>query len=172
MLKTNENLYSIRLLSKHFDIKESDIINLIQIKEKRSGIKILLTENYQSYYLPIWIYDKIIESEARLNSLIIDEKIVLEKACNSVPIEVNSYVYFLLFENKVIYIGQTTDILMRISTHKKDKTFDQIACFIIPQSDLLTIETMNIQYYKPKLNKSFINFNLELFRLTLKYTNL
>lgn len=172
MLKTNENFYNVRLLSKHFDIKESDTINLIQIKENNNKIKILYTENYQSYYIPVDTYNKIIESESALNKLIIDKKSVLEKACTSVPLKQSNYIYFLISNDTIIYIGQTYDILARISSHQKDKSFDQIACFEVPQSDKLTIETMNIQYHQPLLNKSFINFNLELFRLTLKHTSL
>ena len=170
MLKTNKNFYNVRLLSKDFGTLENDTINLILIKEKKDNIKILYTENYQSYYIAIEMFNKILETKSYLNSLIIDEKTVIKKAFDFVPLEPNCYIYFLLVEAKIIYIGQTTNLLSRIASHQKDKIFDHIACFKTSKNDLLTIETVNIQFHKPKLNKSFIDYNLEFLRLTLKYT--
>ena len=68
----------------------------------------------------------------------------------------NYLIYFLLNDNDVVYVGQTTQNLLRPFTHK-DKIFDKIA--IIYQTEdkqvLNDIEEFFIKKYSPKYNKVF-----------------
>lgn len=68
----------------------------------------------------------------------------------------NYLIYFLLKDNDVVYVGQTTQNLLRPFAHK-DKIFDKIA--IIYQTEnkqvLNDIEEFFIKKYSPKYNKVF-----------------
>ena len=68
----------------------------------------------------------------------------------------NYLIYFLLQGDEVVYVGQTTQNLIRPFSHK-DKTFDSVA--IIYQSEdkeeLNVIEEYYIKKYAPKYNRVF-----------------
>lgn len=63
-------------------------------------------------------------------------------------------IYFLFKENKIVYVGQTTNIYQRITTHKKSKNFDSFSFFDI--------------YEKP-FNGNYSSNELELYFI-LKFT--
>jgi hypothetical protein len=63
------------------------------------------------------------------------------------------YVYFLLAEKEIIYIGCSAAVLNRINSHKSDKIFDSY--FIQKMPDLkngLIMETEYIKTFQPKYN--------------------
>jgi hypothetical protein len=70
-----------------------------------------------------------------------------------------SAIYFLLKENKIVYIGQTTRGINRIETHikEKEKIFDSYSIFPTEKKLLDKIELENILYYKPIYNKEYFN---------------
>ena len=65
-------------------------------------------------------------------------------------------IYFLLKDNKIVYIGQTTNGLSRILSHK-DKDYDSYSFFPFLKHNLDYIESINIIHYKPIYNKSVIS---------------
>lgn len=62
------------------------------------------------------------------------------------------FIYFLLDENEVVYVGKTTRGISRIYAHK-NKHFNRI--FVLPcyEQDLDKLENKYIVKYKPKYNK-------------------
>ena len=68
----------------------------------------------------------------------------------------NYLVYFLLKDKEVVYVGQTTQNVIRPFSHK-DKIFDSVA--VIYQSEdkekLNEIEEFYIKKYSPRYNKTF-----------------
>jgi hypothetical protein len=99
--------------------------------------------------------------------MVIDENYILN---NKVEFgEVRSGIYFLIKDNKVVYVGQSIHGLSRIFTHK-DKDFD-FYCFIKCSKEKLNkYEALNIFYYKPKYNKTLNEefFSIEMIRNRLK----
>ena len=79
-----------------------------------------------------------------------------EKADLVVDATKDYLIYFLLKENDVVYVGQTTRNLLRPFAHK-DKIFDSVA--IIYQAEdrelLNEVEEFYIKKYSPKYNKVF-----------------
>jgi hypothetical protein len=61
-------------------------------------------------------------------------------------------IYFLIKDNKIIYIGKTTKGFSRVLEHKS-KNFDKYCFFQVELKDLNYIEAINILHYKPQLNK-------------------
>jgi len=63
-----------------------------------------------------------------------------------------SGVYFLIYKNKVVYIGQTQNFEHRLSSHKGKKNFD--SCRFIPcdKEKLLMYESRWILRFQPEYN--------------------
>ena len=61
------------------------------------------------------------------------------------------FVYFLVFENEVVYVGQTAHGISRPLSHK-DKVFDEIKIIPCYEEDLNVLEDYYIVKYKPKYN--------------------
>lgn len=65
------------------------------------------------------------------------------------------YLYFLWYENILVYIGQTVDLNSRTIAHKKDKYFDKVTyqVFIgVTKPEILKIEREHINHFKPPYN--------------------
>lgn len=59
-------------------------------------------------------------------------------------------VYFLLHEEEIVYVGQSTSPGSRIAQHIKDKIFDRV--LLIPTNDLDNVEAKYIKKFQPKYN--------------------
>lgn len=76
----------------------------------------------------------------------------------------NHMVYFLFKDEKIIYIGKTTNGFTRVYDHT-DKDFDSFSYFMCPASKVNEYEAEYIMKYKPKHNKVippnsyFMSFN-------------
>jgi hypothetical protein len=60
--------------------------------------------------------------------------------------------YFLIFNNDIIYIGQTIDLTIRLQSHKRTKTYDTVRFIPCDKDRLNHYENRLIKYFKPKLN--------------------
>jgi hypothetical protein len=63
-----------------------------------------------------------------------------------------SGVYFLCFENDVVYVGQSKDVSCRVGAHMGVKEFDFAFCLRVPKSDLNFVESEFIMKLQPKYN--------------------
>jgi hypothetical protein len=66
-------------------------------------------------------------------------------------------IYFLLENDELVYIGQSTNIMARISHHiaDPDKSFNQHTIMpVVPEVSLNDLEAILILKYKPKYNTS------------------
>lgn len=65
------------------------------------------------------------------------------------------WIYYLYDKWKLVYIGQSENIMRRIYSHTQDKEFDEFSFIQIEKPiDLLKIESEEINKYLPKYNKS------------------
>lgn len=64
------------------------------------------------------------------------------------------FVYFLLLDGAVVYVGQTIDLPGRIACHEKEKTFDDVWCIPCDVTSLLKVEAAYIKRFDPPLNKA------------------
>lgn len=65
----------------------------------------------------------------------------------------NTFVYFLLENKQVVYVGQTTQGFFRPFSHK-DKYYDEIKIQKVEEINLDIVESFYIAKYKPKYNKA------------------
>ena len=65
----------------------------------------------------------------------------------------NSFIYFLIKDNEIVYVGQTKAGLSRIFQHN-DKKFDSYSIIECEQSELDELENEYIIKFNPKYNKT------------------
>ncbi|MBC8485860.1 MAG: hypothetical protein ISS80_04270 [Candidatus Cloacimonetes bacterium] len=91
-------------------------------------------------------------------------------------------IYFLIEKNDIVYVGQSSEIIHRISNHAKDGNynFDEFSYIKCPKEFLDNLEAYYIYTFKPKFNsvlpknKYFksINQMKEVFNLPVKVLRL
>lgn len=83
-------------------------------------------------------------------------------------IEINGkYIYNLMLDGVVVYVGQTTNITHRLFSHKNDKgkIYDSVKLFLISEDQCLsTAEFAQIIKHKPKLNKTLPSLSYAVYR--------
>ena len=71
----------------------------------------------------------------------------------ALPANRTSGVYFLMLDDEVVYVGQSVDVLGRISRHKRDgKEFDSFSYILCEEGDLNRLEALYITVLMPWLN--------------------
>jgi hypothetical protein len=65
-----------------------------------------------------------------------------------------SFVYLLLQNNEVVYVGQTNSVGSRVSSHSRDKEFDRVSAIPVSKEQRLALESALIRILKPKYNKT------------------
>ena len=75
------------------------------------------------------------------------------------------YIYFLIKDNEIVYVGQTSNLWQRMSAHNKDKEFNYIYFEKIDKLDANYIENYYIIKFLPKYNKKL---NANEYCLTFK----
>lgn len=100
-----------------------------------------------------------VEVEIKQNNKTKKETLTSYLINNKKEILFYKFIYCLISNNEVVYIGKTINIQSRISTHKKDKTkdFDSFSIVTklpneISDSELLKLEEKYIKLLKPKYN--------------------
>lgn len=68
-------------------------------------------------------------------------------------------VYFLLKQNKVIYVGQSKSLKNRLMAHS-DKDFDDMSFICVPEHSLNDVEAFYIVKFNPELNRAIPSSNL------------
>lgn len=61
-------------------------------------------------------------------------------------------IYFLIQNDEVVYVGQSSNLTLRVATHRDQKEFDRVLYFFHPQDLLNHTEAALIRYLKPKYN--------------------
>lgn len=68
-----------------------------------------------------------------------------------------NFVYRLIHNNEIIYIGKSTQINVRLTHHLRDKDFDTVEVIQFDNEvDMCISEIYFINKYRPRLNKEFI----------------
>lgn len=77
------------------------------------------------------------------------------------PVKIVPGVYFLISEGKIVYVGQSNNVLRRVATHTSDTIctgkFDSYAYISCDVSSLNTVEQHYIRKFNPPLNLHHAN---------------
>jgi len=73
---------------------------------------------------------------------------------NRLPVQdvIRSGVYFLIKNERIVYVGQSVNVYSRIAEHYKNKFFSDVFSVPCPRSNLDVLESMYIHTFKPDLN--------------------
>ena len=87
----------------------------------------------------------------------IDE--IISRKQNNVHLECKgTFVYFLIKNDLIVYVGQTVNLMERVGTHVKgNKDFNYITYIEVPKRWLLRTESHYIMQFNPHYNISGIN---------------
>ncbi len=103
---------------------------------------------------------------------------IFEEDCEkfiTIPKYLNCFVYFLIKENEVVYVGKTLQGIKRPFEHK-DKDFDEVKIMYCKENELDYFEDKYIIKYKPLYNKQVnykYNYSFSMIkRLIRKNTDL
>jgi len=71
-------------------------------------------------------------------------------------------IYLLKQKDTVVYVGQSIDVDLRLSVHKKEelKEFDNVYIIECDRENLDSAEAFYIHYYMPKYNKRLYELNI------------
>ena len=65
----------------------------------------------------------------------------------------SKFVYFLIFQNEIVYVGLSDRVQKRLQEHAKDKVFDKVTWIRVNARDQKYIEAYYIKTLSPKYNK-------------------
>lgn len=72
-------------------------------------------------------------------------------------------VYFLVYDDNIVYVGETIYLSTRIDAHKKEKIFDSVFYIPVIKQELKRVEKAIIKYLKPKYNNEpFVHCDLTM----------
>ena len=87
------------------------------------------------------------------NKAMLTEKDIVKAAS---PWETATGVYFLIDEDKVVYVGQSTNVYSRITTHY-DKKFNRFAYIPCDSKSLDGLESLYIHVFRPLFNAEHVH---------------
>lgn len=153
------------------DIDPEEIINLIkenlEIKTKIVRLKKetkKIQENFTALSQITEEYQKKISmeisNEERLKKTVLEYLFENKKQTYwfQLDMEKTCGVYFLRLQNKIVYIGQSINVIARTQSHIADgKLFDSVQILPCKKEDLLAKEMFFIKLIKPPLNGAYKN---------------
>lgn len=158
---------NIKELGKELNISTKSLIKAIERIEKRDCTKYMAIIEGETY-IQETTYNKIINLFKTINNKIQPLSVVISEAKEYIPIKKSTYVYFLINDRRLIYIGQTDSLTGRINEHQKTKDFNKVYCIEVDSKYNNTIEKINIYHHKPSIN-IVIDDELSITNEVLKY---
>lgn len=95
------------------------------------------------------VVDQIVETKEMLNKEYVYEP--GDESC-IIPFDKKCRVYYLYDCGTLVYIGMTTHLSARISTHIGEKEFDKVSYVDVDRIKMSLIESLNIYAYTPRDN--------------------
>lgn len=68
------------------------------------------------------------------------------------PFSTGCGVYFLFKGNRIVYVGQSRNVMQRVGVHADEKDFDRMAWVETPREHLNLVESLYIHTLRPRLN--------------------
>lgn len=88
-----------------------------------------------------------IKKKREKNTLFPEELKEIQNLKKFIDLHIQPCVYFLCKDDKVIYVGQTVNLYVRLDYHRKHKDFDSVFFIEVNKRDLLKVES----YYAKRL---------------------
>jgi len=144
---------SVKDLALFFDIDARECVNYLQMFERDNGLR-LVEPAILDAFIPIVLHEKIMRMYNKFNKNLLDEAYVISEACGYIPIvPPGPNIYFLLLDNVIIYIGQSTNVVSRLGTHiENGRIFNRTYVLPSVSGQLDVMELLYINAFQPKEN--------------------
>ncbi len=157
-------IISIGTITSIFSLNKDEAHKILLRHSNKIGVVLMDWSDDGGYIVPRVVYDEIVRTAKTLDGLIISLDVL--DISDIVSISDDTFVYFLYDDHVLVYIGQISALMSRISTHKKDKGFNKIVYISVGKDELNMVEGINIYHYKPKYNLAIWS-NLDRFKAIL-----
>ena len=158
-------LFHITLINPYIYYMKSitEIANCYNILSKelndmfiRNNIYVSTTFGINDGFVDIELSDYITDRYNTYISDMLSEDAILDIKNVTVPIKKSSYIYFLINDEVIVYVGQSFQLLGRIQNHidNNGKTFNAISIIEVDRKLLNIYERLYISIIKPQLNKT------------------
>jgi hypothetical protein len=146
------DLVKIKDVAERFKLDERDVYQELLYCGNKNAIKLMhKCEGFT--VVSAALNDEIVRVASNMENTIVPVGSLVPT--NMIPIDSGRYVYFLFDERYLLYVGQSVDVCSRMSAHKKDKAFNGVAFIeVAANASLNAVESMNIMYHSPPLNKT------------------
>jgi hypothetical protein len=144
---------SVKDLALFFDIDARECVNYLQMFERDNGLR-LVEPAILDAFIPVVLHDKIMRMYNKFNKNLLEEAYVISEACGHIPIvPPGPNIYFLLLDNIIIYIGQSTNVVSRLGTHiENGRIFNRTYVLPTVSGQLDVMELLYINTFQPKEN--------------------
>ncbi len=159
----NKGKYILQRILNAFDINKKEAYECILSHGNEICLQLLEAEDKPFEN----VVNEILESKYKLLS---DEFVIKDSnASKRIPFNNGAFVYFLYDDNCLVYIGKTSNLAARISTHvsKNTKIFNKVSYSEVNKSVIGITEDVNIYKYRPKYNKRIWS-SVDFFKNVLK----
>lgn len=143
---------SITEIAKEYNLLPKELNDMFV----RNNIYVSTTFGINDGFIEAELYDHITERYANYSSNIFLESAIVDMKCTTVPIKKSSYIYFLINNGIIVYVGQSFQLLGRIQNHidNDGKAFDAISVIEVDRKSLNIYERLYINTIKPQLNRT------------------
>ncbi len=143
---------SITEIAKEYNLLPKELNDMFV----RNNIYVSTTFGINDGFIEVELYDHITERYANYSSNIFPESAIIDMKGTTVPIKKSSYIYFLINNGIIVYVGQSFQLLGRIQNHidNDGKAFDAISVIEVDRKSLNIYERLYINTIKPQLNRT------------------
>ena len=172
MTTTSINSVKLIKLARHFRVTEKEAFDTVFRHGNYINIRLLCNIDGADS-VSQEAFNEIMETDKRLLGMVFPEEAVKERAFSHVPFDLLPRVYFLIFNNEIVYVGQSSALCNRVMSHQigneKHKEFNKVATFEVTRKDINIIESVNIRHYRPLYNKEVMTKE-EYFKRVLQHS--
>jgi len=142
-------MITLQTLATDIDMPLHILQRLILAKQEEYGVKIIAQQG-QHTYIQQEVYDSLHNKRQYLLGLSLPIEEMYKEKKDSIPIAQNSYIYYLYYEDTLVYIGKTNNLCARIGEHYRlGREYDEVAVKAVDWKQHDIIELMSIYVHTP-----------------------
>lgn len=144
---------NLKNLADTFSIHTEECYKILLKFGNDNGLK-LLAKRGSEIVIPAELYNEVLSTQNSIEESLTDLDYITGYKNKHIPFDLGGYVYYLFSGKDLVYIGQSNNIALRVSTHKTNGVnFDAVYCERVDNDLLLIKERFYIYRDFPEMNK-------------------
>lgn len=142
---------SITEIANQFNVSTKELNDMLM----RNGIYVSTTFGINDGYIEDELYTDLCEQYNQYQALLLPAEEIINNKSIVVPIKKAPYIYFLLEDNIIVYVGQSYQLLARLQNHvdNDNKVFNAVTVIEVSRKTINIYEKLYINRFNPSLNK-------------------